>query len=42
MAPYPTNCPHCLTKPTNLDMHLRFDCPVIRPKEVLDTARATR
>jgi hypothetical protein len=24
-------CPHCDRRPLSLDMHLRFDCPVIRP-----------
>ena len=26
----PDTCPHCLTRPANLDQHLRFSCPVIR------------
>jgi hypothetical protein len=35
-ARYPTTCPHCFAKglnPRDLDMHLRFTCPVIRPPE---------
>ena len=33
MTTAPLHCPHCLTKPASLDTHLRFNCPVIRPKE---------
>lgn len=32
----PPPCPHCLARPlthTDLSVHLRFTCPVIRPKE---------
>jgi len=30
----PTHCPHCLTRPANLDHHLRYFCQVLRPEAI--------
>jgi len=33
---HPLHCPHCLVRvgpPVELSIHLRFECPVIRPPE---------